>query len=945
MKKLILILAGLSFWFGCGNSTPIKKSISVNLSPSAQMNIDQGQIYGFTASVSNDSSSQGVSWSMSGTACTGTACGTFTSKTTSGATYNAPAMVASSLTVTITATSVADSTKTMSSKVVVNPNPAITTTTLANGTVGTAYSSTLAATGGAGTLTWSVASGSTLPAGLSLSSGNISGTPTAAGTFSFTVQVTDSAPKAVSATQQLSLTINPVGLNITTTSLSGGVVNSTYSATLQSSGGTGTVTWAVSVGSLPTGLTLNGGVISGKPSASGTTNFTVQATDSGTPPQVKTQALSIAVNPALSIGTTSVPGGTVGITYSQTVAASGGTLPVTWSVTTGSLPTGLSLQGTATASGTISGTPTASGTFNFTATAKDSSNPVATVNQALSISIANPPLSVLTTSLPGGVVGTVYSEPLQASGGTAPYTWTVASGSSLPTWMSISGSGTNWTIGGNPTAAATSTFTLQVSDSSSPVQTKTQALSVTINPHSTACGTGHESILHGQYAFSLSGFNSSGFLAAIGSFTADGSGHITAGTVDGNGVSLGVQNGSVTASGSSYSVGSDNRGCATIVTPFYTFTTRFALNATSGTTSEGSVEEWESGSTPYIASGEILKQTVPTAMPDGTWVYQQNGVYSSSQYRVGIVGTLTSSGLNYTAGEYDSNSVGTLHTYTGLTGTHTAPNATTGRFTATTTLSGISAHRAEYLINSTQFLELVTDTLTTGAHSILVGKGQLQSGALTITGNLVFYASGLMDSGSGAAVQLGRVTVTGATSLTADIYQDNAGTWSTPDPSIATCTYSIDTYGRLATSGSSCGTHTPVFYLTGHNAGFMQGTNAGVLQGQIAEQSATSLTAGDYHFGTQAAVNLSAATEVGVAAVTSGGGVTGTSDLTSTGSPQQASQSLSDTLTVSSDGTFSTSGHPGVVSGIVISNSQLVLVDSEGSTNPTILIIKSVPIG
>jgi hypothetical protein len=194
-------------------------------------------------------------------------------------------------------------------------------------------------------------------------------------------------------------------------------------------------------------------------------------------------------------------------------------------------------------------------------------------------------------------------------------------------------------------------------------------------------------------------------------------------------------------------------------------------------------------------------------------------------------------------------------------------------------------------------------------------------------------------------VQLGRVTVTGTSALTADIYEDDAGTWSTPDPSVATCTFAIDSYGRLATSGSSCGTHPPVIYLTGPNAGFMQGTNPGVLSGQLAAQSATTIAAGTYFFGTQETANVGVETDAGAATVTSNGDVSGTGDLTSTTSPQQANQPISDTLTVNADGTFSTTTHPGVVSGIVVSGSQLVVVDSAGSANPTILVIKLVPVG
>ena len=149
----------------------------------------------------------------------------------------------------------------------------------------------------------------------------------------------------------------------------------------------------------------------------------------------------------------------------------------------------------------------------------------------------------------------------------------------------------------------------------------------------TACGTGNESILSGQYAFSLSGYNATGYLAEVGSFTADGTGHITAGEVDSNGA-LGVQQAGITTNASSYSVGSDNRGCATIATSFGTFTTRFALGpSSSGKATEGRMVEWETGRAPIIATGHILQQTASSFSGglSGNYVFEQSGVdYSNA---------------------------------------------------------------------------------------------------------------------------------------------------------------------------------------------------------------------------------------------------------------------------------------------------------------------------
>ena len=210
-----------------------------------------------------------------------TAAAPFTNATTSAATYNAPASISTNTTVSVRAFSVADATKSAATTVVVSPSPVIATSTLAGGTVGAAYSATLQATGGTGTLAWSLASGSSLPAGLTLSAaGGLAGTPTAPGTTSFTVKVTDLSSQQghVSATKQLSLTIAAAALSITTTSVPNAIVGSAYNVALVASGGTPPYTWTVASGStLPSWLSISGSGTSwkmtGTPTAAETETF------------------------------------------------------------------------------------------------------------------------------------------------------------------------------------------------------------------------------------------------------------------------------------------------------------------------------------------------------------------------------------------------------------------------------------------------------------------------------------------------------------------------------------------------------------------------------------------------------------------------------------------------------------------------------------------------
>src|SRR5205085_1349699 len=179
--------------------------------------------------------------------------------------------------------------------------------------------------------------------------------------------------------------------------------------------------------------------------------------------------LSIAIAAALTITTSSLPGATLGIAYSQTVASSGGTAPLAWSVTGGALPAGLSLNA---ATGAISGTPTTALTASFTLHVVDAATQSA--NQALSIAIAAA-LVITTNALPGSTAGVAYSQTATASGGTAPLSWSVTVGA-LPAGLNLN-AGTG-AITGTPTTAGTAGFTLRVTDNVGAAVSK--ALSIVI---------------------------------------------------------------------------------------------------------------------------------------------------------------------------------------------------------------------------------------------------------------------------------------------------------------------------------------------------------------------------------------------------------------------------------------------------------------------------------
>jgi hypothetical protein len=192
---MLLLVAMTTFMGGCGSSSPL---ISVSLSPSSAQAIDQGQTVAITATVTNDPSYRGVSWVLTGP-------GTLGNMTETSVTYNTPSTnLTSAQQATVTATSIADKTKSAAVQITVNPSPQIPFQTLANGTVGTPYSQTIALTGGTPPFQWSVYDGpiitgwrvgGAVPDGLTLdpSSGTISGTPTGGGTWYFEATVTDAA--------------------------------------------------------------------------------------------------------------------------------------------------------------------------------------------------------------------------------------------------------------------------------------------------------------------------------------------------------------------------------------------------------------------------------------------------------------------------------------------------------------------------------------------------------------------------------------------------------------------------------------------------------------------------------------------------------------------------------------------------------------------------------
>ncbi|MGC1547045.1 MAG: putative Ig domain-containing protein, partial [Rhodanobacter sp.] len=339
---------------------------------------------------------------------------------------------------------------------------AIAPTSVTGATVGVAYPNTqLTASGGIGPYTYTIPSGA-LPNGITLSSGGLlSGTPTAAGNFSFTVQATDA--NGISGTRTYTLLTANASVVLSPASLPPATAESAYSQSFGASGGTAPYTYAVTSGSLPAGLSLNTstGALTGTPTAAGSFIFTVRATDSSTgtgAPFFSARSYTFTVNvPSVTISPSSLPNPQIAVAYSQSLTASGGNGSYTYSVSSGSLPSGLTLS----ANGSISGTPTAAGSFNVTITATDGLSFTGT--QSYTMTVATPALTLSPASLPIATAESAYSQNFSASGGTAPYTYAVTSGS-LPAGLSLNTS--TGALAGTPTAAGSFIFTVRATDSS-----------------------------------------------------------------------------------------------------------------------------------------------------------------------------------------------------------------------------------------------------------------------------------------------------------------------------------------------------------------------------------------------------------------------------------------------------------------------------------------------
>jgi large repetitive protein len=334
------------------------------------------------------------------------------------------------------------------------------------GTVGQPYSKTFGGAGGCGPALpyqYTVISGA-LPPGLSLSfSGTISGTPTAAGSYSFYVNLSDQNPptadwcRPASAQREFTIVVNgaaapvvPLSINQSALTPKLTTVGSSYSVQLSASGG-GTQTWSLIEGSLPSGLQLSSsGLISGTPTATGDFTFKVRVSDGA---RSATQTYSLSVVQPLKIAPVSVPAGEVALPFAVSPTVAGGRAGYTWSAA--SLPTGISVDA---ATGRLSGTPSTPGSFPVKLTVTDSLGLTDSVDFTLTFA---PKLSIVARTARTAKVGRAFALRLVATGGVEPRVWEIVRGS-LPRGVRFSAR--TGAFSGTPRRSGKAKLVVEVSD-------------------------------------------------------------------------------------------------------------------------------------------------------------------------------------------------------------------------------------------------------------------------------------------------------------------------------------------------------------------------------------------------------------------------------------------------------------------------------------------------
>jgi hypothetical protein len=566
--------------------------------------------------------------------------------------------------------------------------------------------------------------------------------------------------------------------------------------------------------------------------------------------------LTVKIEPPPVITTTSLPTATLNASYTAPVTATGGVPPLAWTIASGTLPAGLSLGSSSTDTVNITGKATAAGQSVITITVTDSTG-ASNTSGPLTIVVSS--LAFTTTSpLPSGTVNVPYvGVQFAATGGTSPYTFSLASGSTLPPGLALTSSD----LAGTPTTVGTYTFGITVTDSTTPTPASiTQNFTLVVSP------VQNLSLLKGSYAFTFSGNNSAGYVAAAGAFTADGNGNITAGEADYN--SLAGPPTNVAALKGTYTLGQDGRGTFTFTNvtgpPVYAF----SIDASGTGTVPGNHGRFvEFDSTGTRGSGRLEMQSTTTCVvTSATTTYIGNFAFGGSGFQSSAggnsAGTMAFAGVFTAVPPVSGSTVGSLGpaeidaNYSGstavgsnsgapLSGTYqSGPDSThcQFQFSAFATLN-----YDVYPISATDAFFIETDKVTPTTPFISVAEMKRQSGqpflGAVISGPMAGGVSGQVLSVPYVSV-LQLVPQSGTTTVNLSLTDNEAGNVTSTKGTPQTVTYSVDQFGRVFTGFEINTAFEPVLYMIDSQDAFVMGQlNGAPIFGEFdAQAQPTSFT-------------------------------------------------------------------------------------------------------
>ncbi len=664
-----------------------------------------------------------------------------------------------------------------------------------SGTVNVAFSQTFTQSGGVGTTTFSLASG-TLPAGLTLnpSTGVLSGTPTQKGSFPIVVRATDSHGCSGDGSTY-PLNIGCQVISVTNPGTNTGTVNVAFSQTFTSGNAIAPVVFSLNSGTLPAGITLNAstGVLSGTPTQTGSFPISIKVTDAngcfgiGT---TYTLTISCQIITVTNPGTNT---GTVNVAFSQTFTAGNAIAPVTFSLNSGSLPAGITLNAS---TGVLSGTPTQTGSFPITIKATDA-NGCFGIGATYTLTIG---CQVITVNNPGtnsGTVNAAFSQTFTAGNTIGATTFTTAS--TLPTGLTLSTAGV---LSGTPTQTGVFPIVVHVVDangcsgngSTYTLTINCQVITVT-NPATT---TGIAGTPFSQIFTQTGGFGATTFSISSGTLPAGMTLHSATGVLDGTPTQVGSFPIVVRATDANGCTGDGATYTLVIACQTITVTNPLTTTGTAGTPF----------SQTFTQSGGIGTTTFSTAstLPTGLTLHSATGVLDGTPTQVGsfpIVVTAT-----------DSNGcTGSGSTYTLVIGcqtiTVTNPATTTG-------------------IAGTAFSQTFTQSSAIGGATFTLNSGTLPAG-------LTLHPNGVLD---------GTPTVVGSFPITVKVTDGNNCTGVGSTYTLVIGCQTITVTNPVTTTGTIQVAFSQTFTQSGAIGGATFSINSGTLPAGLTLHSTTGVLDG-----------------------------------------------------------------------------------------------------